>query len=229
MSNQRLPSIITHPDHSKYQEAEKFHEAGYDSLLTATIMIRLAAKLGAERKKHDSPLISEPDLSKLAATDGDTIDSIRDGRGKAQDLEPLPPTSRQKRRQNRKKNKNTPEDKARRLQTKNIFDSLREMRLNPEDAATEPPSSPDSEPAQDFADAEASTNTWAESPAVEAGSWENEEYVQDKTGWVPIEQSERHAMEMIPKLEGDEGFWREFGNTLRVFGTEEAVLRIADW
>ena len=70
---------------------------------------------------------------------------------------------------------------------------------------------------------------WAEPPAVEAGSWENEGYVQDKTGWVPIEQSERHAMEMIPKLETDSVFWREFGNTLRVFGTEEAVLRIAEW
>jgi poly(A)-specific ribonuclease len=53
--------------------------------------------------------------------------------------------------------------------------------------------------------------------------------VQDKTGWVPIEQSERHAMEMIPKLGKDSVFWKEFGNTLRVFGTEEAVLKIADW
>jgi poly(A)-specific ribonuclease len=36
-------------------------------------------------------------------------------------------------------------------------------------------------------------------------------------------------MEMIPKFD-DSKFWDEYGNTLRVFGTQEAVLRIAkEW
>jgi poly(A)-specific ribonuclease len=34
-------------------------------------------------------------------------------------------------------------------------------------------------------------------------------------------------MELMPKF--DEPFWGEFGNTLRVFGTEETVLKIAEW
>jgi len=34
---------------------------------------------------------------------------------------------------------------------------------------------------------------------------------------------------MIPNLDGDSAFWKEFGNTLRVFGTQEAVMKIADW
>ena len=34
-------------------------------------------------------------------------------------------------------------------------------------------------------------------------------------------------MEMIPAWDAE--FWSEFGNTLRVYGTEEAVVRIATW
>jgi poly(A)-specific ribonuclease len=34
-------------------------------------------------------------------------------------------------------------------------------------------------------------------------------------------------MELIPAFNSK--FWDEFGNTLRVFGTEEAILHIADW
>ena len=50
---QPLPRIVTHEDHGKYNDTEAFHEAGYDSLLTATIMLRLAAKLGAERESEE--------------------------------------------------------------------------------------------------------------------------------------------------------------------------------
>ncbi len=33
---------------------------------------------------------------------------------------------------------------------------------------------------------------------------------------------------MIPDFEEDE-FWGEFGNRLRVFGTEERVWRVGEW
>jgi poly(A)-specific ribonuclease len=238
LANQPLPSIVTHPDHSKYQEKEAFHEAGYDSLLTATIMIRMAAKLGAEREKRSTQ--SDAPRNKVSpqakGANSHIQDSIRDGREKVFKPVPLPPvanptspvptplTGRQKRK-NKKKNKPSPET---RFQTKNIFDSLREMSINPEDDADNVSRSlsPESEPAIDFNDAENPT-TWEDQPATEAGNWANEIYVQDKSGWVPIEQSERHAMELIPKF--DDAFWSEFGNTLRVFGTEEAVLKIAEW
>jgi poly(A)-specific ribonuclease len=237
LSDQHLPVIVTHPDHSKYQEKEAFHEAGYDSLLTATIMLRLAAKLGAQRNKDESAAQPHPNAPKdgrkpSKETNGDLQDFVRDGREKVVKPVPLPPvdglddgvTGRQKRRKNRKKGKQSKEVEERSFQSKNIFDSLREMRLGPDDAAES--SSHESEPALEFDDAEASV-AWDEKPAAEAGSWENDGFVQDKTGWVPIEQSERHAMELIPKFDSD--FWKEFGNTLRVFGTQEAVLKIADW
>jgi poly(A)-specific ribonuclease len=231
---QPLPEIVTHADHSKYRDTEAFHEAGYDSLLTATIMIRLAAKLGAASEKQTpaAQTNSIPVNSCSAqAMDGDAQDFVRNGREKvSKPVVALPLvekpessiTGRQKRKKNRKKSKAPKEVEERRFHTKNIFDNLRDMRIDPEDAHDS--ASPErGEPAMDFEDAEA----WAEEPVVEAGSWQNQVYVQDKSGWVHIEQTERHAMEMMPKF--DDEFWAEFGNTLRVFGTEEKLLRIAKW
>ena len=106
MAQQPLPHIITHADHSKYQDNAAFHEAGYDSLLTATIMIRLAAKLGAERKVEISaPLAdkanllesgkkddeSDKDSFKSAKSTTDVQDFVKDGQEKVNKPVPLPP------------------------------------------------------------------------------------------------------------------------------------------
>lgn len=242
LGRQRLPNIATHPDHAKYQETEAFHEAGYDSLLTATIMIKLAAKLGAEKKKQE-PSADPSGTSKATVKKPakpvveDVPDIVRDRQEKVTKPVPLPPVQKSEeeaerekenqrlKRKNKKKSKKARVAEERRLRTGNIFDSLREMRINPEDSTES--STNEEETAIDFDTAEAQT-TWEEAPAAAAGSWENEEFVQDKTGWVPIDQAERHAMEFIPKLD-DKRFWGEFGNKLRVFGTEEAVLKIANW
>lgn len=226
LSDQALPTIVTDADHSKYQEKAAFHEAGYDSLLTATIMIRLAAKLGAQRKKQTTGQIA-PSLDCSALQD-----SIRDGREMVKEAIKLPPvepgpclSGRQNRRQKKKlKGHLSKETKTRHANTKNIFETLREMRLNPDEAA-ESSSSPDSETTIDFEATE--TSTWDEQPAADAGSWADDIYVQDKTGWVPIEKSERKAMELIPAFDDD--FWSGFGNTLRVFGTQEGVFKIKEW
>lgn len=227
LSSQPLPTIVTDADHSKYQDKVAFHEAGYDSLLTATIMIRLAAKLGAQREKPLSggDAISSEDLAMQ--------DFIRDGREKVQQPVALPPidlgpclSGRQNRRQKKKlrSEQRSKGVQARHANTKNIFETLREMRLNPDDAA-ETSSLPESEATVDFESTEASA--WDEQPAADAGSWADGVYVQDKTGWVPIEKSERKAMELMPAFDDD--FWSEFGNTLRVFGTQEGVFKIKEW
>ncbi|KAH7076221.1 ribonuclease H-like domain-containing protein [Paraphoma chrysanthemicola] len=243
LSNQPLPSIVTHSDHSKYQEIEAFHEAGYDSLLTATIMIRLAAKLGMQRSKKDTPAPSNSGSDKggIAINTPEQIpeDFIRDGREKVTKPVPLPPvenhdtsSKKKKKSKSRKKKAKSEETQARRFQTKNIFDNLRDLDLNPDSDATEEDQEhnhAEDEHVMTFDAAEASTTTWQPQPDAAPGSWADEVYVQDKTGWVPIEQSERHAMEMIPGFDKDSAFWKEFGNTLRVFGTKEAVLKIAEW
>ncbi|KAL8636251.1 MAG: hypothetical protein Q9228_006332 [Teloschistes exilis] len=45
LSKQEQPAIELHPEHPKYAAAKPSHEAGYDSYLTARILIRLASKL----------------------------------------------------------------------------------------------------------------------------------------------------------------------------------------
>ncbi|KAF2027956.1 CAF1-domain-containing protein [Setomelanomma holmii] len=241
LSNQPLPTIVTHPDHSKYQEIEAFHEAGYDSLLTATIMIRLAAKLGMQRLEKVTPAPSPASSEKggilLTPTKDVFQEFVIDGGEKVAKPLPLPPfadtpgapsKSKKKKQKKKRSGKKSKETQQRRFQTKNLFESLRELDLNPEASANSSTTEEEQEQEEvmSFDDAEAST-AWEEVPGVEPGSWANEVFVQDKTGWVPIEQSERHAMEMMPKF--DDKFWSDFGNTLRVFGTQEAVLKIADW
>ncbi|RMZ67934.1 caf1 family ribonuclease [Pyrenophora seminiperda CCB06] len=254
LNNQPLPHIVTHADYSKYQDTEAFHEAGYDSLLTATIMIKLAAKLGAERGEEVPAPFSgippgitnklagtaehTPDFSKAIKTPAEQSvelvqDMVKDGREKVQKPVPLPPVEKSqpaktnKRSRNKKGNKKNNKAEQRRFETKNMFDSLRELKLNPE---TESSSTEDEEllieSRHDSHVQDSQTATW-DKHVDAASSWENDVFVQDKTGWVPIEQVKRQSGELIPAFNSK--FWSEFGNTLRVFGTEETVLKISDW
>lgn len=45
LSAQATPTLEVDPEHTKYEEVEAFHEAGYDSFLTAQIAVRLSSKL----------------------------------------------------------------------------------------------------------------------------------------------------------------------------------------
>lgn len=215
LQNQPLPSIATDADHSEYQDTEAFHEAGYDSLLTATIMLRLAAKLGAGRKTTTERPLSETNTNAVSEP---THDFIRDGREKVEEPVPIPPaeptfTKATKSKKNKKRSQSTKSTSATpaRFQTANVFDSLRTLTLD------------------DSSESELDHNAaeWGEEPNAPAGSWQDEVYVQDESGWVPIQTTQRKAMELIPGF--DDAFWDEFGNKLRVFGTQEAVLRIAGW
>ena len=47
LSKLPVPVIETHPDHDKYANTTPAHEAGFDSFLTAKVLIRLSAKLEA--------------------------------------------------------------------------------------------------------------------------------------------------------------------------------------
>jgi poly(A)-specific ribonuclease len=59
---QPSPRIHMHKLHSKYAEQEAFHEAGYDSYLTARVMILLSAKLEAAGSYvRENPSESESD------------------------------------------------------------------------------------------------------------------------------------------------------------------------
>jgi poly(A)-specific ribonuclease len=249
LQKQHLPTIVTHEDHAKYNDLEAFHEAGYDSLLTATIMLRLAAKLGAERNE-DSELsekdgsttqskksteAAKPALGREASEGGIKLtsdapgDFIADGREKVQHPVAVPPVEsasalagRKNRKAKRKSKAKKEEQTAHRFATKTIFEKLRELSV----ADAETSDSTEEEGQGEELDHDALHGA-GDDASQATGSWADEEYVQDESGWVPIPAVERRKMEMIPGFSAQ--FWATFGNKLRVFGTEEREMRIASW
>lgn len=240
---QPLPNIVTHEDHGKYNDTEAFHEAGYDSLLTATIMLRLAAKLGAERKSEEkteqaASSVSTPTMQRESLGDNAQLstnvpeDFITDGREKVQHPVSVPPKSTETadftttngKMKRKDKSKNREKEKMEgsgRFATKNVFENLKTLSLE-----DEPGTSPSDEEEELDHDTLAVDSSAAEETEAN-GSWADEVFVQDQTGWVPIKKTERKKMEMIPGFE--DSFWHDFGNRLRVFGTEEREMRIASW
>ncbi|KAF2798585.1 CAF1-domain-containing protein [Melanomma pulvis-pyrius CBS 109.77] len=245
LEKQKLPDIVTHADHGKYHNTKAFHEAGYDSLLTATVMLRLSAKVDVDRQEKlgvgtetdtdvsfkdaleeqggvslidDQDKILEPvtlppiaDLSaSIAPSDLNTpLEGIDDP--KEEKLENLekPDGKKKKKKSKKRKNKGTVNEKTTdgKFSSSNLFDRLQELSLNSETGG----------------DWEA-----MEQPERQQGSaWKDVPYLQDKTGWMAVETMEREPMELMPEFDSE--FWQEFGNKLRIFGTQELVLKIADW
>lgn len=66
----REPVIEVDEDHGKYQDTEAFHEAGYDSFLTAQIAVRLSHKLEMEGRYVDSG--TEEGVAALEIDEGQT-------------------------------------------------------------------------------------------------------------------------------------------------------------
>lgn len=55
LSAQREPTVKVAEEHNKYEDVEAFHEAGYDSFLTAQIAVRLSSKLEREGAYVEPP------------------------------------------------------------------------------------------------------------------------------------------------------------------------------
>ncbi|KAK4951707.1 hypothetical protein LTR28_006760, partial [Elasticomyces elasticus] len=55
MQERDFPLLETHAGHDKYIETSAFHEAGYDSFLTAQVAVRLSAKLEAAGSYIEAP------------------------------------------------------------------------------------------------------------------------------------------------------------------------------
>ncbi|KAJ4294070.1 hypothetical protein N0V90_007759 [Kalmusia sp. IMI 367209] len=210
IEKQPLPNIVTHADHPKYHDTAPFHEAGYDSLLTATILLRLSTKIDADNHQQQD---SDSERSfKSAVEEHSTLvishNKPEVGPPPTEHLLPLPQEMRPKKgMMNKKKSKGefSVKPAQRRFHTSNMFDNLRGLDLNPENE-------------QD----KASDADQAATP-----SWQDESYIPNTKNWVPIETRKREPMELIPAW--NSSFWKTFGNTFRVYGTQEAVLKIGDW
>jgi len=130
------------------------------------------------------------------------------------ELAPSLNSKKRKKNKNRKKKNKVPDDKNtdRKFASNNLFENLQEMSLNPKADVER-----DDRPMEDQNDVQTNGE----------GSWANEPYIQDKTGWMAIEKMKREPMELMPAFDSE--FWQEFGNKLRIFGTEELSLKIAEW
>ena len=80
LSKLPVPVIETHPDHDKYAKTTPAHEAGFDSFLTAKVLIRLSAKLEAAGHYVDEngiPEVEDEEEYETAPEDGGvTLDKI---------------------------------------------------------------------------------------------------------------------------------------------------------
>ncbi|KAF2647293.1 CAF1-domain-containing protein [Lophiostoma macrostomum CBS 122681] len=232
LQSQQLPDIVTHADHSKYHDTTAFHEAGYDSLLTATILLRLSARISAETTPVTTLLAGEQDsdtdskLSFKTATE-DTVPppALIDGREHVSAPVSLPPVVNScsvaepgKKRKNKKKRKSQPQPTSNspptttssdsRFGSRNLFDALEESIQSSSDI---PSISHDDAQVDGTAD------------------WRNQSPERYDKDWAPLPKIERKPMELIPSFDDDSQFWNKFGNRLRIFGTEEKVLHIAEW
>ena len=207
LQDQPFPEISTHANYDKYNGLEAFHEAGYDSLLTATIMLRLAAKLGHEHSKagqagakpENAPALTKPALGREASEGGIKLtndvleDFVMDGREKVHHPVAIPPNTEstsngKKSRKSKKKNQepNKVDTNGNRFATKTMFELLGELSVEDEEAAIEH----DNAPTWDVSTTDDGTKA--------SGSWADERYVQDETGWVPVKMPVRKDPVMPP-------------------------------
>jgi len=203
---------------------DSFHEAGYDSLLTANIMIRLSAKLECAGTYSSGLVPSDDDLPYETAPEDNGGVSLRAeyGTGLAKQTAskdaksgalspvigvngvsvPLVPSSvgpQGASGKKKKKKKTTPEktkDQASsRFATRTMFDQLRIE--EPEELE----------------------------PNHTSPSWDVDGPAQSYEGLYPLPEKEKKApMVVMPPFDSD--FWRVYGNKLRVFGTEEGALEL---
>lgn len=175
-------------------------------MVTAKVMLRLAAKIHHEQQRDQPPSNDSTPISKTEPEAPSKPPPVSSPQTAAVASRPkLKPKSRLR-------------TSGSRFQSQNVFDAL----SSPTSPETDTPSSPSAAEEKLIDPDEPSwgkeTPDWAKEPYVPPASSNRYE----------VPTMKRKPMEIIPPFE-DKAFWGVFGNVLRVFGTEEKVLRVADW
>jgi poly(A)-specific ribonuclease len=276
LAEQQKPAVITHEHHNKYTDTTAFHEAGYDSMLTAEIAVRLSAKLelagshGTDEPQNTIPP-TPPDVdgggvqldNNTPSVINSAIDSVRgllqspfsllSGQTTTQDQQTTQASAQQttedalaaqtteleitsndsttntsssknskKKKKKNKKSKATtaatpPTHQTGRFAHATAFDQLQDtLTTTSDEDITTPeeilefdalPSSSDPVVADTdgISEAQASWDTIPVSAEEEA----------------KVEWAQREVGSVMPSFES--GFWKVYGNKLRVFGTLEGV------
>ena len=231
--------IDTHHDHNKYYVFQTAHEAGYDSYLTAKVMIRLSTKLEADGMHLQD--IAPTDEVYFTADEGESHDPMPKG-SVAFDptlmtpIEEQPPeialdgavpaVQKLKDKKKKKKRKSAGVGKTEatltpsamsesRFSTGTVFDKLKDLNLD-DSASDKLQRSPSSNGRG------SSSRVGLENVPPTEGS--DDEWSSSKIDYA-IPEVPRQPMAQMPSAENS--FWRVYGNKLRVFGTEERVCNLA--
>ncbi|KAF2434576.1 CAF1-domain-containing protein [Tothia fuscella] len=241
-----IPRIETHKDHMKYYSQESFHEAGYDSYLTARIMTLLSAKLeaagtyipdilGASILSPALPISDEDDafhsaLESLSNSPqkhqqpGDMA-SIHGGVSLSlntpsiyDDVAMAPITTNKKKKKKAKVEPSSLIASKTRFASKTPYDLL--SSLNIEDDP-QPPTPHWDQEEQMVQAPQRQSRTFTPGLNPTARTFANHtDGIADGKG----SSTRKGPDELMPPFESD--FWRVYANRLRVFGTEERFLEL---
>ncbi|KAI9702583.1 MAG: hypothetical protein M1836_001063 [Candelina mexicana] len=218
LRSQIVPLIATHPHHTKYAFSAAAHEAGYDSLLTANVLIRLSSKLEASGTWVEG--IEEPnqvtalEALRLLSSDADDEDpSAPESSEQSQN----PKTAPRKKKTKPKKKKKTKVVAKTRTLTESSSSSGNPPPLTPAQRLAPPPGSPTN---QRYSVAKGRIASVFAHPSVyDVLAEDNGE--EPETLAEPMPLPAHDTVTLMPPFTSD--FWRVYGNKLRVFGTVEGV------
>jgi poly(A)-specific ribonuclease len=276
LAEQQKPAVITHEHHNKYTDTTAFHEAGYDSMLTAEIAVRLSAKLelagshGTDEPQNTIPP-TPPDVdgggvqldNNTPSVINSAIDSVRgllqspfsllSGQTTTQDQQTTQASAQQttedalaaqtteleitsndsttntsssknskKKKKKNKKSKATtaatpPTHQTGRFAHATAFDQLQDnLTSTSDEEITTPEEILEFDALPSSSDpVVADTDGISEAQA----SWDTIPVLAEEEA--KVEWAQREVGSVMPSFES--GFWKVYGNKLRVFGTLEGV------
>ncbi|KAI9845244.1 MAG: hypothetical protein M1837_004999 [Sclerophora amabilis] len=232
LQKQETPSIETHIAHQRYLMKDMSHEAGYDSFLTAKILIKLASNINAEGtvalpisdSEGESPrggVLLRPPFSQTTDRKARyALDPSLESHSRVPNQEAslctdetLDPTKRTALRPNRasKAKKATRKTKNTKFGSAGMFDSLTDLPTDEEEVDWSTHQMHPIAVEQNSASKKSKMKSAKVSNTAEE-DWSSKEAQHD---------SGRALSPLIPPF--DDIFWQFFGNKLRVFGTQEGI------
>ena len=206
------PAIEVHKDHGKYVGEEMYHEAGYDSYLTARVMILLSAQLEAKGRY----VVTESTPVKKRTSE---VPEIKTSPGSMDWAQQRPPPLTQ--------HLEAPAMQTSRFATKTMYEALMDQNDAPgsEDTtiigssfALNPNARPF--PIASAADGALESSSSSIPTPLTPTKKSKRGAFQDNTA--PVEGGELKIDSVMPPFASD--FWRVYANKLRVFGTVEGLL-----
>ena len=218
-----------HDEHIKYSTMNYAHEAGYDSLITAKLLIRLSAKLEAageytkfeDNGRHtpsegggvliDQTNIVSPNISaeEHGLSHWDELRIIEDGAVSVETVTNINYSTTQKSKSKKRKKSKVVQKKSKTaFSHAGRFDLLEDLEMNDESTS------------DDDMD-----NEYAEHPIVPEKAPMDDWQVPTRDPPKPLNSSDKPTLRLMPPWDSD--FWNVYGNLLRVNGTVEGVCDLA--